>query len=895
MNKKTVAKEVIVRIVVGVVLLLLCVGSVFGILNTRINYTLIDYLPEDSATLKGFNMVNKEFGSTSYARVMIKDININAARTVKESFSKIEGIKYSLWIDDMVKMALDALETQIDENKDVIDQIISVLPQGTKEKLEELIKKIKDDTDMASTLDFLEQNPILLDAVDLITNYYFDGAISLTNYYNVLDKNALIEVYFTENDYSMLTNTAIDQIKMKCSGLDVAYEGTAISTKAARETTSSEVLIVTVLVVPLAIGILMLTTNAYIEPLLLLLTIAMSVLFNMGTNLFLDLFGWLDGISFITNSMATALQMAITMDYAIFVLHKYRNARTNGLEKKDALKACMRESILPTASSCLTTVAGFVAMTFMDFGIGKDIGFVFAKGVIISFIVSLLCMPFFLKIFDKLLTKTEHKPLMPTGKKLTKFCIKFAIPIILVVVLLAGGSFMLQDNLQFMYGESAISASVGTQTYEDSKTITEAFGLYNPIVIMIPKSYRDPPDSEGKLNEKDREMKLIDELRNLTVQTKNNKKRMVASIMSYRSICKPGMESMIPAQLVANFDSENYTRIVINLNASSESPDAFAAYDELKTILTRNAVTEWYVVGSTVAASEMRTMLEGNKDVLLGERDYTFVNLLGIAAIFLIIMFTFKSISVPILLVSTIEMGIFINMAISALQGTKIAFLGYLIVSLIQLGATIDYAILYMQNYVDSRKIHDRNIATLEATRLSITSVLTSALILCVAGFSIGFASSVQGVSEIGFMIGRGALISGVLVLVFLPPLVRLFDRYIPMLSLKMKFLKPLKVSEEEASIRAIDKHIINNPVKKYEDTTPQPNQDMLEGEVTTTLVDKHTKKKLKYKALKEELQDQDLVKQEAVDVEEKIQDEKDVDREEKIQDEKDKDDASDK
>ncbi|MDD3832002.1 MAG: MMPL family transporter [Clostridia bacterium] len=820
---------ILVRILIGLLMVAIVAVSAVGYFKTGINYSLIDYLPANSDTSKGYLKVEECFGSASYARVMLKNVYIESTPAIKAKITNVEGVKFTLWLDDIILMALTPLEENLGGTVTSYEDLFNSLrllvpsmdmPDEVMEFARLLDEGLTQEIDGVTALNpkilqSLNDNPEILDIIDLITKTYFDNAISLSNYYNVEENTALIEIYFEDSDYSLSTASALKEIQAIC-GKDAHYDGTAVSIQTAMTTTVSEIGKILLIVLPLAIVILLFSTKSIIDPLVLLISIGFAVIINMGTNYFLVSLGILPhGVSFITNSMVAALQMAISMDYSIFILHRYQDEVKAGTDERTAVRIAQRKSILPVAASCLTTVIGFIAISLMEFGIGKDIGLVFVKGTIISFVVAILCMPFLIGVFSKLTKRTEHRLLLPQGKALTRLIIKFGLPLIIFFVVLSGLSITQQDGINFSYGESAISASEGTKSYEDAQEIQDTFGIYNPIIILIPLQLREQAGNA--------EAKLVDELCSVTV----NGKPIITRVMSYQSLQVEGVSlGALDSVIKQNFDSDGYTRILVNVNAIAESPESFEVLSKIKNeILPKYCMGyDYYMTGSTVAAYDLKNISKGEADKgLLEQRDYGFVNTFAIVAVFLVIMLTFRSIALPILLVATIECGIFINMTISALSGNTIAFLGYMVVSLIQLGATIDYAILYTQNYVNSRRLHNKNIATYEAMRLSLGSIFTSSLILCAAGFSIYFSSSVQGVAEIGLMVGRGALISGIMCLTFLPALLRLCDKYINLLSLKMNFKMPGKsiMQEENSAIAEINQYIsLNDLSEQLEETT---------------------------------------------------------------------------
>ena len=761
----------------------------WGYFNTTTNYDVTSYLPADSPTAKGLEKMTQEFGSASYARVMVTDITVEAASELKSLLANVSGVNYTLWLDDIFTMLTASIsnsdsseETPPPSSEDLINGLEDL--GGTGELagiLEEFIAALKNASSPSVLLKYVTENSIILDLCDLVLKYEFYGAMQFTSYYNAASKTALIEIYFTEGDYSAVTDEALTEIMNICNDRGLKnktfLDGSAVNAKAARDTTSQQALAGTVWAIPILIIILLLATTSFFEPVVFLITIGVSVIFNMGTNILFQLTGLLDGVSFITTSMAAALQMAISMDYSIFLLDQFKEAKKHTPDNHQAMKTAMKRSFGPVTASCLTTIAGFLAISLMKFGIGKDIGFVFTKGILLSYLCVFVIMPFFIRLFERPMNHFRHRDLMPSGRKFSKLVSRFSGWIVLVVLVLGGGSYFLQRNMTFLYGEGAMGSSEGTETYEDKLAIESVFGIYNPTVLIVPINLRDRNDDNHLVNANDRESQMLENLSQIKVGNKN----MIQGIMGYRAMVRPGMEELMPEALVGNFDSENYTRLILRVDADIESAEAFETLNQIETVVQRYT-PEYYLIGSTSAAMDMKETVES---------DYSFVNMLAIVAVGVIILIMFRSVLLPFLLVATIEMGIFINMALSALSGSTLSFLGYLVVSLIELGATIDYAILLTKNYVLARHKMPKRAALESCIRKSMSSVLTSAAILGAAGFCIGFVSTVSAVSEIGILIGRGALISGFLVLGFLPPLLMITDKYIRLTSYKINFYEP--------------------------------------------------------------------------------------------------------
>ncbi|MDY0101032.1 MAG: MMPL family transporter, partial [Bacilli bacterium] len=613
------------------------------------------------------------------------------------------------------------------------------------------------------------------------------------------NKSALFQIMFDEDDYHQKTYNAIERVRDKVGnsllpGQTFAMGGSAVSAYYVRVLTTSEVFKITLYVLPIILLILLIFTSSWVEPILFLIVVGVSVLVNMGTSAFLP------SVSFLTNSTASLLQLAISMDYAIFLLHQYTKERENGLEKTAAIKAAMSKSFLSIGSSMLTTVAGFAALMFMRYSFGLDLGIVMVKGIVISLVATFTLMPALILLFDKLIIKTKHRPLFPKLGGLSKYIVKTRYVLPALMLLIAVPAFMAQNNNTFLYGESAMSVSEGSEPAQELDRIERKFSKNNMLVILAP--------NDEETNDFNEQVKMIKSLEN-ELQTYEAKIQAYATIdqminfvdliksvagsqilppwledllESIPAIDKDFIDEYIPEEFIAQLEGENYSRIIISLNTDSESPEAFAALNIIYTIIHRfedSFSKPLYLVGMTGAVMEIKEVVE---------KDFIFINLLSIALVFIILLASFRSLSVPVLLVLCIELSIWINMAIPWIQGSSLIFIGYMIVSSIQLGATIDYGILFTQNYLKGRETLNKAEAIKYSLDNSGHSILTSSLILTAAGYSLKFFSSVQGVSALGELIGRGAALSGLLVLTLLPQLLYLFDKLIQKSTLKLEF-----------------------------------------------------------------------------------------------------------
>ena len=469
-------------------------------------------------------------------------------------------------------------------------------------------------------------------------------------------------------------------------------------------------------------------------------------------------------VSFLTYSIVAALQLAVSMDYSVFMLHEFESHKGEDLEK--AMMETVKKSCLSIFSSALTTIAGFLALCFMGFTIGADMGLVFAKGIVLTLFTVILFMPCLILKSYPLIEKTRHKSFMPDFEKFAKYTAKISYLLIAIVLIITIPSYVAQKQNIFLYGSSSFGGGEGTKVYEDEKKINSKFDRSNPMIVLVPTG--------DYVSEK----ALVKEIEDM---------ESVKKVQSLANLVSEGIpDSFVPIDKYQKFRTDKYSRLVIYTKTSSESDLAFETSRKIEE-LTKKYYGDNYEITGTVPITL------NIKDVV--NADYTRVNIFSVLAVMVILLFTFKSFILPILLTLVIESGIFINMAIPYYTGKEMMFLGYLIVSTIELGATIDYAILMTNNYLNARKENDKKTASRIAVNKSIPSILTSGGILVCAAFLLKWCSSIKAVSEMGGLIGRGALISMFLVIFFLPHVLSLFDKAIE--ETKFRSVKKSKTKEK--------------------------------------------------------------------------------------------------
>lgn len=742
---------------------ILLVASLVMFFFVEINYDTTKYLPGDSDTLISLKKMEEEFGVINgQANVMIKGIEIDEALRYKQRMASVDGILEVMWVDTFITSVDFEEVLGIDVN-----EFLDFLNLNDQEVLVQIINGLimfdsfgdfQDSSGFDKIIDaIINQFPGDFNLSALFTD--IQKLLDVKGFYNNDKKSALFQVMFEEDQYSLKTGESIEKLRLLISTLEhdgFAMSGPAINSHYTRTLTSDEVFKITLYVIPIILIILFLFTNSWIEPLIFLIVIAVTVLINMGTNLMFD------DISFLTQSTASLLQLAVTMDYAIFLLHRYTNYRDEGFDKKDAMVKALSKSFLPISSSMLTTAAGFAALIFMRYTIGADLAYVMIKGISLSIIAVFTLMPALIILFDNLLIKTKHRPFYPTLKSLVKpiFKLRFLIPALILILIIP--VFNTQQNNHFLYGESAMSAGEGTLAKEEMDDIINIFGKSNQLVILI-------DNKTNPLYEK----QLLDKLE--TDLKKYNPKIMaLATMPSY-------MTDYIPDAFKDQLVGDNYNRIIIDIATGDEDKDAFDAIDKISQALNNYYNSnEYFVVGGSVAVKEIKNTVE---------QDFIIINLLSIGLVFIILLISFKSLLIPILLVLVIQFSVWANMSIPYLTDKPLIFIGYIIVSSVQLGATIDYGILLTQNYLNLRQTNTKKQSFKEAIISSSPSILTSGLILASAGYALFFLSSIEGVSGLGELIGRGALFSTFLVLFLLPQLLYLFDHLIRKTTKNTNFL----------------------------------------------------------------------------------------------------------
>ena len=503
-----------------------------------------------------------------------------------------------------------------------------------------------------------------------------------------------------------------------------------------------------ILLVPIILLILVLSTSMWLEPLLFVAAIGISVIINMGTNVF---FG---GVSFLTNAITPILQLAVSLDYAIFLLHSFSRNRNSGMGAEAAMREAMKESFSAVAASASTTLFGFMALLFMNFRIGADLGMSLAKGIVISFISVMVFLPALTMLVYRPMEKTSHREFLPSFSGVHRVLSRLSIPAVIVVVLIIIPCFLGQSQTDFMYG---YQAAFDFMTGQDMDSAEETRS--SVMVLLVPKG------------DVIKEELLSDDL----LATPH-----VTSVMSYAKTVGPGIPSgFLDDSITDQFYSEHFARIVVYTDTPQEGEAAFSAVEDINAAMRKYYPAGAYSAGQSANLYDIKTVVRN---------DNKLTNLIAIIAIFIVLLVTFKSATLPLILILTIEVAIWLNLSIPYFAGTSINYVGYLILNTVQLGATVDYAILLTVNYMRNRRALPKREAMHNTFAYSFKSILVSAAALAAAGFTLAGTSTNPLVADIGMLLGRGTLLSMVMVLIFLPAMLLLLDKAIGKTTYKAGF-----------------------------------------------------------------------------------------------------------
>ena len=669
------------RIPILILSLLLLVPSVAGYLNTRINYDILSYLPEDIETMKGQDILLDEFGTGAFSVAVVEGMEQKDAAALKREIEQVSHVKAVLWQDSLADISVP----------------LELLPEDMEELFE---NKEKNATLMIVMLDTSMSADETLDAVEEIR--------SLTKQQCLLSGMSAV----------------VADIKKICNSEAVMYVAIASGLSAL---------------------VLALAMDSFLIPVLFLLSIGMAIIYNLGTNFVAG------EISFITQALAAVLQLAVTMDYSIFLWHSYQeNQERFPGDKKRAMAHAVSNTVSSVVGSSITTIAGFLAMCFMTFTLGLDLGIVMAKGVVFGVIGCVTILPSMILVFDRAVEKTRHRALIPDlgviGDFVTKKYVVFAV---LFLVILGPAVYGYTHNE--VYYDLAGTLPEHLESVMANTKLEEQFHM-GATHVVIADSSLDSRQAGNML----RELKEV---------------RGIRQVIGIDSLLGPAVpQELVPDSYKEKLDNGTYQMMFLVSEYKTASDEVNAQCDEIKRIIKQYDPSAM-LIGEAPCTQDLITITD---------RDFKTVSTVSIVLIFVIIAVVLKSISLPVILVAVIEFAIFINMGIPAYTGTVLPFIASIVIGTIQLGATVDYAILMTNKYKKARYQgmgKQQSVST--ALNSSLQSVFVSALSFFAATFGVGLYSSIDMISALCVLLARGAVISFLVVAFILPAMFMMFDKAI--------------------------------------------------------------------------------------------------------------------
>ena len=676
------------RILILIIAAVLMIPSVLGMAATRINYDMLNYLPEDMDTVKGQNLLTEEFGKGAFSFIVVENMPDKEVSTLRDKIAAVEHVDSVIWYDSLMDISVPK----------------ELLP---------------------------------------------DKIYSAFN----TDNSTMIAVFFDTSTSADETIDAIHEIR-SIAGKQCFVSGMSALVTDLKDLCEQEEPVYVAIAVLLACAAMMLFLDNWLVPFVFLASIGVSILFNMGTNYFLG------EISYITKALSAVLQLAVTMDYSIFLWHSYNECKDKYPDKESAMAKAISSTLTSVTGSSVTTIAGFIALCFMSFTLGKDLGIVMAKGVLLGVIGCVTILPSLILVLDKPLAKLHHKPLIPDMSRFSAGVVKIFPAFIAVFVIVAVPAFM---------GYKSTNSEV---YYDLGECLPDTIEY-----VTANEKLRDNYDIAST------HMALVS-----SGLSAKDTKQMIAEIESADGVKYAlGLESVvgvripdefIPDEIKGTLQSGEHKLLLINSEYKPASDEVNAQIDKLAAILKKYDDSAM-LIGE---ASCTKDMIETT------DTDFKIVNAISIAAIFIIIAIVEKSISLPIILVALIELSIFINLGLPHYLGQSLPFIAPICISTIQLGATVDYAILMTTRYkAERRSGKDKRESVITALSTSIPPVIVSAMGLFAATFGVALYSDIDIISSMCMLMARGAVISMLCVIFILPALFMLCDRLIGVTTIGFK------------------------------------------------------------------------------------------------------------
>ena len=667
------------RVPILILSIILLIPAVWGYVNTRINYDVLTYLPEDIETMQGQEIMTNDFGIGAFSMLMVDGMEDKEIVKLKEKVEKVDGVENVLWYDSLADISVPQ----------------SVLPS-----------KLYDE-------------------------------------YNTED-GTMMAVFFKDGTSSDETMKAITEIR-KITGEQCFLSGMSAIVEDTKELAEKETPLYVLIAVALSALVLAITMESIFVPVLFLLSIGIAIVYNLGTNVF---FG---EISYITKALAAVLQLGVTMDYSIFLMHSYQEqqVRYNG-DKERAMAHAISQTFSSVIGSSVTTVAGFIALCFMSFTLGKDIGIVMAKGVIFGVLVCVTVLPSMILCCDKLIEKTKHKPLLPDIRRISdKVTKRYVIYVVAFVILLFPAIY--GNNHTGVYYNLDESLPKDLPSVIANTKLKEDYNMNTTHMILVDSSV-----AGSDVKKMSQEIEKVDG---------------VKWVLGLDNLVGAGVPAdMLPESVTGMLKNDKYQLLMVNSTYKVATDKVNKQIEQIDKIMDK------YDKGAMLVGEGPLT-----KDLInITDTDFKRVSAVSIGIVFVIILLLFKSVTIPVILVGVIEFAIFVNMGIPFYTGTKLPFVASIVIGTIQLGATVDYAILMTTRYQRERSRGAGKFdAITTAHKFSAQSIIVSALSFFAATIGVGLYSNIDMISSLCILMARGALISMVVVVLILPSLFMVFDKII--------------------------------------------------------------------------------------------------------------------
>ncbi len=673
--RRLARKIVKFRVPILIVAVVLLVPSFFGYVNTRINYDILYYLPDDIETMQGQQILLDDFGKGAYAMFVAEGMSDAEAARLREKLEQVDHVDDVIWYD-------------------------SVLPDSIPQ--------------------------------EILPEKYYDA------FHN--GDATLMAIFFDTSSSADETMDAIEEIR-DVAGQQCFLGGMSAIATDTRDLVDQELPMYILIAVVLSCIVLAITMDSWMAPVLFMANIGMAIVYNLGTNIFKG------EISFITMAIAAVLQLGVTMDYSIFLWNSYKEQKKIFQNKDEAMVEAIAKTISSVAGSALTTIAGFIALCFMTFTLGRDLGIVMAKGVVLGLVSCVTILPCLILVFDKAIVKTSHKPITVSGGKFAGWVVRHHVVLAVVMVALIVPAIIGYRNINVYYNlDSGLPDYLASVKAEEK--LSDDFDIGTVHMVLADEDL-SAKESRQMLSE----MEDVDGVQ-----------------------LAMGADSVVPYQLPDEFLPEEATEmlksggrqlILITSEYPVASDEVNAQLDALDGIL-KSYDPEGMLIGEAACTRDL---------ISITDHDFKVVSVISIVAIFVIIMLVLHSISLPVILVLVIELAIYINMSLAFYTQTPLPFIASIVISTVQLGATVDYAILMTNRYQRERSCgHGAAEAAKIALSTSLPSILTSALGFFAATVGVGIYSDVDLIGSMCILLARGAICSLGVVVLLLPSLLMIID-----------------------------------------------------------------------------------------------------------------------